>query len=137
MAKAFRWIHPLEKDVEPGIIDFLNYQLGCFAFKVQTKATYDTRNRHYLKLPKHVLPGTPDIICCYYGLFIGMEVKAEKGRQSPDQIKFQEKMEQKGKGFYFIVRSIGQAQEALSIVRQSPRFLKAQASIENECSNQK
>lgn len=51
----------LEKRVEDSIKDYL-FNLGAYYFKVHGSAF----------MPK----GIPDIICCYKGYFIGIEVKA-------------------------------------------------------------
>lgn len=125
MAKPFRWNVPTEKDIEDAIIYFLNYQIGCFAFKVDTRANFDVRLGTYRAMSKHVLPGTPDILCCIsiegLGIFIGFEVKAEKGRQSQHQKVFQEKLEVRANGFYFVVRSIKEVEEALTLVKTKVR----------------
>ena len=49
--------------------------------------------------------GAPDIIIVIDGLFIALEFKTYRGRQSEDQKIIQEKIEAAG-GFYFIPRSI-------------------------------
>ena len=49
--------------------------------------------------------GSPDIIAVIGGKYIGIECKIGKGRQSPSQIEFQEKLENAG-GEYWIVRQL-------------------------------
>lgn len=49
--------------------------------------------------------GAPDIILCKNGLWIGIEVKTEIGKQSPEQ-KLAEQQIRKCGGLYFIVRSL-------------------------------
>ena len=61
------------------------------------------------------VPGCPDIIGCYRGRFIGIEVKAPKGRQSDQQIKFQAAVERAG-GIYILARSVNDAVSALGAI---------------------
>ena len=49
--------------------------------------------------------GLPDIIYVKDGLVVAIEVKTEKGKQSPDQKKFEKDM-WRADGSYFIVRSL-------------------------------
>jgi len=49
--------------------------------------------------------GTPDIIICCEGKFIGFEIKTESGKQSDLQKAAQLKIEKAG-GKYFIIRSV-------------------------------
>lgn len=109
-----------EKHIENDILIWLNAQPGCFAFKVQTAGWYDQRlGRIRKNLSKFIIPGTSDILCCYQGMFISMEVKSEKGVQSDHQIHFEKLVKTKGKGPYFVVRSIEDADAALFCVREN------------------
>lgn len=120
MPKPFRWNKPAEKHIEKAILQFLNYQIGCFAFKVDTHARFDPNLGVYRKLNSLVLAGTPDIICCYsvqgVGIFIAFEVKTETGRQRFDQKEFEQRLTTRANGFYFIVRSIKDVENALTEV---------------------
>ena len=49
--------------------------------------------------------GSPDIICVIKGQFLGIEVKAPKGRQGEDQKEFQRKLELAG-GKYILAFSL-------------------------------
>ena len=49
--------------------------------------------------------GAPDIIICVDGLFVGLEIKTESGKQSDLQKAAQLKIEKSG-GKYFIIRSV-------------------------------
>jgi hypothetical protein len=52
------------------------------------------------------MQGQPDIIAILPGgVFCGIEVKTPKGRQSPDQILFQKRLEAIG-GRYILARSV-------------------------------
>lgn len=110
-----------EKELENSIMEFLRYQVGVFAFKVNTIGVYDARIGAYRKTSKYLMNGTPDIIACVnhsgIGVFVGMEVKSDTGRQSKDQKEFQELIQDRSNGYYFIVRSIQDAKRVLEDVR--------------------
>lgn len=60
------------------------------------------------------LVGSPDILGCYYGRFVGIEVKTPTGRQSDQQRKFQAALTRSG-GVYIVARS---ADDALTALQQ-------------------
>lgn len=57
-------------------------------------------------------PGSPDILGCLDGRWIGLEVKTATGRQRETQIAFQAAIERAG-GLYAVVRSPEDAVAAL------------------------
>lgn len=115
-----------ERILESSIIEYLNLRYNCFAFKVNTKASFHSKLGMFLKLPKHVLAGTPDIICIYNvsptsscPIFVGFEVKLRTNKQTPKQFEFEDRLNRKVGGFYFVVRSIEEVKECLEKVRLS------------------
>ncbi len=134
MAKAVRSIDASEKETENAVLEYLRYQIGILAFKVNTMGVYDQRGGFYRKLSKYVMPGTPDVIACVsvqgIPVFVGMECKAPKRGQSKDQINFQEVLQDRAHGFYFVIKSVKDAEDAIKLVRQtiSARMLSASAS---------
>lgn len=114
---TLKWKMPTEKEIESAVLYYLNYQPGVFAFKVNTTGIYDPNAGHFRKLSKWILPGTPDILCCVNGSFCGLEVKSDKGRQSDHQKIFEEKLISKSNGFYFVVRSVKDAENVLEHIR--------------------
>lgn len=114
-----------EKQIENTILEFLKYKPGVFAFKVNTMAVFDkSRGKgFYRTLSKHVIAGTPDIIACVsvkgVGAFVGMEVKSDKGKQSKEQKSFQQKLQTRSNGYYFTVRSVKDADDALESVKKA------------------
>lgn len=60
--------------------------------------------------------GCPDIIGCYRGRFIGIEVKTKVGRQSDQQKRFQAAMERSG-GIYILARSSEDAMSELEAIQ--------------------
>lgn len=61
-------------------------------------------------------PGSADLIGCYRGRFIALEIKTPNGRQSAEQRKFQRCVERNG-GVYLIPRSVKHAVELIDAVR--------------------
>lgn len=124
MAK-FKWIEPTEKEIENAVLDWLRLQSGVLAFKVNTIGVYDQRGGFYRKTSKHVMKGTPDILGCAeiegMPIFFGMEIKTQTGRQSDDQKFFEETLKMRTKGFYFVIRSLKDAELALSHIQETVR----------------
>jgi hypothetical protein len=112
-----------EKQIENTILEFLKYKPGVFAFKVNTMGVFDKSRGRYRSISKNIIPGTPDIIACFsvksVGVFVGLEVKSEKGKQSKEQKSFQQKLQTRANGYYFTVRSIKEADEALESVKKT------------------
>lgn len=100
-----------ESDVQKAILDYLRYR-GIFCFKNNTVGIYKRDTGAYIPSQSK---GSPDIICVVDGKFIGIEVKGPSGRQSPDQIEFQERLERAG-GRYIVARSIDDVEHALFTV---------------------
>ena len=87
-----------EKDITTAIMRYLKTVPGCFAFK-EHGGMYGTA-------------GLPDIICCYHGRFVGLEVKTPSGKLSKLQeitiIKIKA-----AKGQAFKVTSVNEVKEIL------------------------
>jgi hypothetical protein len=64
-----------EKQIEDSILTWLNFQPGCFAFKLDVQARYDPRIKTYRRLAKWVPRGGSDIISSVRGRMITWEVK--------------------------------------------------------------
>jgi hypothetical protein len=120
---ARKVLAPTEKQIENNILDFLKYKPGVFAFKVNTMGVFDKARGVYRSVSKNVIRGTPDIIACLsvkgVGVFIGLEVKSDKGKQSKEQKSFQQKLQTRANGYYFTVRSIKDADAALESVKKA------------------
>ena len=58
------------------------------------------------------LVGSPDILGCYMGRFVGIEVKTKTGKQRDAQVNFQRAFERAG-GVYVLARSPDDALNAL------------------------
>jgi len=64
-------------------------------------------------------PGVPDLICCFKGRLIGIEIKSEKGIVSEYQKEFIDNINRAG-GLAFVARSLEDVIEGLGL---QDRFL--------------
>lgn len=90
-----------ESLIQKKIIAYLNSK-GCYSIK--TILT----NRS----------GCPDVICCYKGLFLALEVKNEKGRVSELQKYHIEEIKKAG-GVASIVRSVSDVKKIFKTIDES------------------
>ena len=56
-------------------------------------------NKHFYRFG---VVGSPDIVCVVNGQYVGIEVKAPKGRESENQKEFQVQLEAAGGGTYWL-----------------------------------
>lgn len=75
---------------------------GVFCWRNNNTAIFDPKMNGYRSF--NGLKGVPDILAVINGRFTGIEVKTPRGRQSADQVLFQQRCERHG-GKYYIVRS--------------------------------
>ena len=102
-----------ESVIQRGIIDYLELfsrTNSVYYFRAGAGAV-KTQNGRYFKTGR---PGLPDIIVCYLGKLIGLEVKTKTGRQSQAQKQAEQDILQAG-GEYHIVRSISDVKEILPL----------------------
>jgi len=102
-----------ETQIQSIIIDYLSYlenQGKLFFQRTNNTAIY--QENRYRRLAKGQKKGFPDIILCYKGYFVGLEVKTDKGIQSIEQKELEETIK-RNYGYYFIVRSLEDVKEVL------------------------
>lgn len=82
------------------------------AIKQQIKDWLSLNNWFHFQYPAGIMGyrGACDRIAIKNGIVLFIEVKAEKGKQSSDQIKFQNSIEEQG-GYYVVVRSYKDLQD--------------------------
>ena len=85
-----------EKNFETRIKTFLKNN-GCWYVKYWSGATQTKEG-----MKKFTKDGVPDILCCFQGFFLGIEVKAPKGIPSRLQIYNLKKIDEAG-GFSFLL----------------------------------
>lgn len=106
----------LEKLIEVSILQWLNLQPGCYAFKLDLKGTWDPRIKAFKKVSKWVPKGGADIIFILHGKFGCLEVKTpaaykkfytSPGEHELRQTAFLDLIRSKG-GLAEVVCSLGQ-----------------------------
>lgn len=126
----------LEKDIETLILTWLNYQPGCFAFKMNIKGIWDQRG-FYRKSGKFVPVGGSDIVFLLSGLFGVFEVKtpaahkkfvSSPGEHELRQISFIQQVQAKG-GFGAVVSSLEQVQSHIKKLSIKISLLEATAAL--------
>src|SRR5882762_7269684 len=89
-----------ESDTQRAILDYLALK-RIFHYRNNSGAFKDAQNHFY----RFGALGSPDIICVILGIFVGIEVKAPKGKQSEHQVEFQRQLELAG-GKYILAYSL-------------------------------
>lgn len=72
-----------ESEIKRAILDYLRIKPNTSTFPIATTGMFDPVQRRFRKSTMRL--GTPDIIVCYRGRFVALEVKAERGVVSPNQ----------------------------------------------------
>ena len=93
----------LEKDIVAAIMRYLKTVPGCFAWK-EHGGMYGTS-------------GLPDIICCYHGRFVGLEVKTPDGKLTKLQEVTLSKINAAG-GLGVVVRSVAEVKAIIKTERR-------------------
>lgn len=96
----------LESEIQREICDYLAYK-GLFFWRSNNIPVFGRSNdgiRRFRKLPKYTPHGLPDIIVIKNGHFIGLEVKRENTKQTPEQVTMQYNIEDNG-GYYYVITS--------------------------------
>lgn len=93
----------LEKDIVAAIKRYLKTVEGCFFWK-EHGGMYGTA-------------GIPDIICCYRGRFIGLEVKTDTGQPTQLQLVTMRKIRE-AEGIAMVVRSVDEVKSIIEDIRQ-------------------
>lgn len=99
-----------EKGIEDAIRAYLR-ALGAFEMKVWTGgiALHDGR------VARNNNKGAADILACYRGRFLAIEVKSKTGRVSPEQVAFLSEVKRAG-GIALVARSVEDVRAALENV---------------------
>ena len=92
-----------ESEIQSEIIKYLKKQ-GIFCWRNNNTAVYDPKINGYRSFTG--LKGVPDILGILPGgIFIGVEVKTPRGKQSADQVLFERRCKRLG-GVYIVARSV-------------------------------
>src|SRR3990167_3031974 len=79
------------------IIDYI-YSVGGYAWRASSVGVYDTKTHAYRTAPKK---GVSDILACYKGRLVAVEIKIGKDRLSDEQIGFMRNIQHVG-GIAFV-----------------------------------
>lgn len=110
-----------EKEIESDILDYLNAQPHCFAWKVNTMGVFDPVRKIYRKNKnRHIHLGTSDILGIYKAQAFAIECKtpATKNKASDNQLEFLAKVNQVG-GVTSILWSLDGAIEFFECLKES------------------
>jgi hypothetical protein len=99
-----------ERDIQAAIRLALGLDPGLVLFRNSVGYDAGARQRYGL------CPGSSDLVGCCDGRFIGLEIKSERGRSSPEQKRWADLIRSKG-GFVAVVRSVDEALEAVDRCR--------------------
>ena len=94
----------LEKDITNAIMRYLKTVHGCFAWK-EHGGMYGTS-------------GLPDIICCYHGRFVGLEVKVPGNKLTTLQERTITKINNAG-GIAAMVTGVDEVKTIIERIRRS------------------
>jgi len=103
-----------EKDIVSAILRYLKTLPHCFAFK-EHGGMYGTA-------------GIPDIICCYKGRFLGLEVKQPSGRLTELQKRTIEKINAAG-GIALRVDSVADVKKVILVLDNETKEVHYDASV--------
>jgi hypothetical protein len=101
-----------ESDVQRQILDYLALK-GIFHYRNNSGA-FKRDDGHFYRFGAL---GSPDIICVINGQYVGIEVKAPKGKLRASQVELQKNLEAAG-GRYILARSLD------DVVHSSDRAMK-------------
>jgi len=102
-----------ESSLTNGIIRLLNVSLPNAVFDRANAGAIVVGQKFY----KGMQAGTADIIGCYKGRFIAIEVKLPKGRVQESQKQYCERITKAG-GLYYIVRSFDEAMKVIEEIKR-------------------
>jgi hypothetical protein len=99
-----------EKEIEHQILDWINRQEHCFAWKINNVGVWDEARKCYRKPNSpFIINGVSDIVGAYRGFIFCIEVKKPGGKRSDEQKAFIKKIQTIG-GFACFSESLIEAQ---------------------------
>ena len=97
-----------EREIENEIFQYFSRVPGCLIYK--TGMTGMSKGGRHVKSNPMEIKGRSDLVMCYHGRYIAIEVKKKGGKQRPDQIEFEQRVKACG-GIYWLVFSLEQTIE--------------------------
>jgi len=102
---------PSEKEVQKTILDWLAWH-KIFAWRNNSGCVF-SNYKGKTRMIRIGCPGAPDIIGIFKGLFLGIEVKAKKGKLRPEQKEFLDNIKKYG-GIAIVAKSVEDVEESLN-----------------------
>lgn len=101
-----------ESDIQRQITDWLTLH-RYFWYRQNSGAMAGSHKgkRWFVRFAK---PGAPDIVCVINGIYVGIEVKNERGEQSQAQVDFEHELRRAG-GIYVLARSLNDVIKVCSL----------------------
>lgn len=93
-----------EAQIQRAILDYLAYR-NVFHWRANTGAGYFRNKGGGERFVRFGEKGMADIFCVVGGQVYGLEIKRSNGKQSAEQVEWQERFEKAG-GVYILARSI-------------------------------
>lgn len=95
-----------EQQIKNAILDYLALLKGCVYWVTDSVGIWDPVKKIYRKRnSKHHRPGVSDIIACYRGSLVAIEVKSRRGRLTDEQRLFLNQVAAAG-GISIVARSV-------------------------------
>lgn len=90
-----------EIEIQSTVCEYLQRKKHFFS-RINNIPVFDQKRKVYRALPKYTRKGFPDILVLWQGFPVFLEIKAPKGRQSPEQKEFQADCEKQGIEYHLI-----------------------------------
>ena len=108
-------LHYSESELQRTIIALLKYYHSVYVIRNNSFSGKIIRPNGSTGYVQNSKKGSPDLILCKNGLWIGIELKTEDGKQSPDQREAEKCIREAG-GLYFIVRDVDEMEHVLNCI---------------------
>jgi hypothetical protein len=90
-----------EIEIQHTVCEYLQRKKHFFS-RINNIPVFDQKRKVYRALPKYTRKGFPDILVLWNGFPVFLEIKAPKGRQSPEQKEFQADCEKQSIEYHLI-----------------------------------
>jgi len=104
-----------EHQIQRCVLDRLAYTNNVYYVRNNSVAGKFVRADGSCGWVNNAKKGSPDIVLCKNGLWIGLEIKTLIGKQSPEQEQAEKDIRDAG-GLYFIVRSVEDLEQILDCI---------------------
>lgn len=90
-----------EIEIQHTVCEYLQRKKHFFS-RINNIPVFDQKRKVYRALPKYTRKGFPDILVLWNGFPVFLEIKAPKGKQSPEQKEFQADCEKQAIEYHII-----------------------------------